>query len=300
MGGHVHELALAEDAPELRALFTALVEREAGTAVSSPLLQIPLDGGRSALTVAAEHVVAVVTTPPVLVQTEAAAPPAAAVVRPGCMVIDDFLGPDEHHDMLAFVLRERDRFEPSTVEGRKDVGRRNSVIMHFSHQAHARLLGNRILVWLPVILKALGRPMFPLGAVESQLTASNHGDYYRAHLDSGDPSMERRELSCVYYFHRQPKGFAGGALRLHDAFESAEGLVPAGTFQEIEPESNRLVVFPSRTYHELMPIRCPSRDFADGRFAITTWLHGRADAAADARFGWGHFRVGASGAEARA
>ena len=29
-------------------------------------------------------------------------------------------------------------------------------------------------------------------------------------------------------------------------------------------------------FHEAMPVRCPSGEFADSRFAITTWLH-RAD-----------------------
>jgi SM-20-related protein len=301
IGGHEVRLRLREDAAELRELFTAFVNRPCA---APGLVQLPLDGGKTACTVAVEHIVSIVTSPPVLVQLEQQAPqetqaplPATAVEpprlhRPGYAVIDDFLGVDEHQDMLALALRDRSRFEAGTVEGSVHPGRRNSVILTFGETAHATLIANRLLVWFPLLAQALGEPVFPLQQIESQLTASNDGDFYSSHLDSSVRTIDGRAIACVYYFFRQPKGFTGGALRLYDTIEEAGQFRQAESFQEIEPVSNRLVVFTSRTFHELRPTRCPSKDFADSRFAVTTWLHRSRTPLPHATFGWGHFRCG--------
>lgn len=291
IGGHEFRLQLPESASELRDLFTAFVNRP----TTPSLVQLPMDGGRTACTVAIEQIVSIVTSPPVLVQLEQ--PPAPAIEppklhRPPCVVIDDFLGVDEHEDMLAFALRDRHRFEPGTVEGKPHGARRNQVILDFGDSAHAMLIENRLLVWFPLLARQLGQEIFPLARLESQLTASNDGDFYRAHLDSDKPT-DGRAIACVYYFYRRPKGFTGGGFRLYDTIEEAGQIRQANSFQEIEPVSNRLVAFSSRTFHELRPIRCPSKDFADSRFAVTTWLHCSKTLQPHATFGWGHFRCGA-------
>jgi Rps23 Pro-64 3,4-dihydroxylase Tpa1-like proline 4-hydroxylase len=134
--------------------------------------------------------------------------------------------------------------------------------------------------------------MFPLKTIEAQLTAGNDGDYYKAHLDTDGNTADFRALTCIYYFFREPKGFSGGGLRLYDKIDYGGRIQQAETFQEIQPVSNRLLVFSSENYHELRPIRCPSRELADSRFAVTTWFHksGRPDPSVP--FGWGHFRCG--------
>ena len=104
-----------------------------------------------------------------------------------------------------------------------------------------------------------------------------------------------RELSCIYYVHRQPRGFAGGELRLYDCLESdGERRAAATPSRASSRISNRMVAFRSDEFHEAMPVRCPSGEFADSRFAVTTWLHRAAKPDPDARFGWGHFRCGGS------
>ncbi len=218
IGGHQHQLRLPEDSPELRELFTAFVNRPAIAAQGrSNLVQLPLDGGAAACTIAVDQIVSLVTSPPVLVQLEQPdlqpVPPQAAAVevptlrRSECVVIDDFLGVDEHADMVAYALRERARFEPGTVQGQAHPARRNSVVMDFTAAAHSALLVNRLLVWFPLITRALGQEAFPLKSVESQLTAGNDGDFYQSHLDTDGSSLEGRAIACVYYFYREPKGF---------------------------------------------------------------------------------------------
>jgi len=306
-GGHEHELRLPEDSTELRDLFTAFANRSPTAAATGPLVQLPLEGGTTACTIAVDHIVSIITSPPVLVQLESAPAPQPVaefpeVRRPGCVVIDDFLGVDEHQDMLAFAFRERNRFEPGTVDGRVHPGRRNWVILNFGDLAHATLIMNRLLVWFPLLANALNTPVFPIGRAEAQLTAGNDGDFYGAHMDTdGKDGLDERVMACVYYFFREPKEFSGGNLRLYDTVEYGGQRRRAESFQEIEPVSNRLVVFTSTTFHELRPIHCPSKDFENSRFAVTSWLHRRGTPDPHATFGWGHFHCGqvASGFRAR-
>ncbi len=299
IGGHVLSLQLPEDAAPLRELFAAFANRQQA---GGGLVQLPLDGGRTACTIAIDNVVSITSTPPVLLDLQPQPQPQPAPepvdVEPPTLrkaehvVIDDFLGVDENRDMLAFALRDRDRFKAGTVEGKAHEARRNSVILDFGRFEHANLIANRLLIWFPLIARSLGEPLFPLKQVEAQLTASNDGDFYGSHLDNGADESDGRAIACVYYFFDEPKPFTGGALRLYDSIERGGQRSRAESFHEIEPVNNRLVAFRSRTYHELMPTRCPSKKFEDSRFAVTSWLHRSATPLPDATFGWGHFRCG--------
>ena len=309
-GGHRHELTLAEDGAELFELIKALGEQSISAAgTPGKYLQLPVDEGRSALTLLSTDIVAIQTTPPVLLSPEVVQlpPPVtvagevphqqphveAPLVRTPYEIVDGFLSPDEHRDMLAYALQNQDSFQAGTVTTDEDHQRRNLVIMDFTNSAHAQLIVNRLLILYPMLMKKLGKPLVPIKTVESQLTASNDKHYFKPHQDSGyEGDTAARELSCVYYFHREPRGYGGGQLRLFDRLEYPDGVRPAESFIELPPESNRLVVFPSDSFHELTPIRCPSGDFADSRFAVTTWIWRAAQEDPQATFGWGHFHCG--------
>jgi Rps23 Pro-64 3,4-dihydroxylase Tpa1-like proline 4-hydroxylase len=75
-------------------------------------------------------------------------------------------------------------------------------------------------------------------------------------------------LSGVYYFHRRPRAFTGGELRLY-------AIGDPDRFVDIEPTHNTLLVFPSWAPHEVRPVSCPTGQFMDSRFAINCWLHAR-------------------------
>lgn len=308
-GGHCHELVLREDSPELASLFTALVRR-GPERIPSPegFIQLPTDDGQVAISFHATQLVSVITSPPVVVRTEQAkAPPEqveppprqaepqvppVVIETPRYLVIDNFLAVDEHHDMLAYALARQGDFKAGTVTTDDANYRQNLVIMNFHEAAHSRLLCNRLLTWFPQMTQMLGMDLFALESVESQLTASNDGHYFRVHADSGAGDSRTRALSCVYYFYRQPRAFAGGLLRLYDTWRQGGQSRAAASYQEIEPVSNRLVVFRSDTHHELMPIRCPSRRFEDSRFAVTNWLRHADEPNPAATFGWGQLHCG--------
>ena len=295
--GHTCEATLSEDAAELRTLYAAL----ALPTPANEFVQIPLDGGRSACSFRASQLVSIVSEPPVVVEPRTGEPalnlnlrqesaPHSRLCRARYLVIDDFLCPAEHKDMLALATASEKNFKAGTVAGDDPEHRQNLVIPSFGDSAHAKLIQNRVLVWYPLLARALGMPVVPLGFVESQLTAARTRQFYKLHADLGPDCP--RVLSCIYYVHRQPRGFAGGELRLYDCIEQGGESRPADTFEVVDPVSNRFVAFPSGEFHEAMPVRCPSGEFADSRFAITTWLHRAGKPDPETRFGWGHFRCG--------
>jgi Rps23 Pro-64 3,4-dihydroxylase Tpa1-like proline 4-hydroxylase len=108
--------------------------------------------------------------------------------------------------------------------------------------------------------------------VEAQVTASNEGDFFHFHSDNGSEPVVSRYLTFVYFFHREPRGFEGGELRIHDARLENGEYVSEGTYQTIIPQQNQIVFFPCEVLHEITPVKCVSQQFADSRFTLNGWL----------------------------
>jgi Rps23 Pro-64 3,4-dihydroxylase Tpa1-like proline 4-hydroxylase len=114
---------------------------------------------------------------------------------------------------------------------------------------------------------------FPITQTEAQITASNDGDFFQAHCDDAQAMIASRRMTFVYFFHREPCQFEGGELRLHDSTRSGGRPLSAGSYQAIVPQQNQIVFFPCSILHEITPVHCRSRVFADGRFTVNGWLH---------------------------
>jgi SM-20-related protein len=191
---------------------------------------------------------------------------------PPCHVIDDFLDDALHGRLLEWVLANERRFAPAPVyrSGEQGVARNNRSNLRLRDFGPADgALRAALLEALPGISAALGSTAPERPHLELELTAYGDGDFYHAHVDTiaqhqGRGAGPTRTISAVYYFHRQPKAFDGGALRLLPW----EGEV--GT-RDIAPADNRLAAFLSWSRHEVLPVRCPSGAFADSRFAINCW-----------------------------
>jgi len=84
-------------------------------------------------------------------------------------------------------------------------------------------------------------------------------------------SKGQRAMTGVYYFHRQPRGFSGGALRIHPIMNQAAG----ERFTDIAPDNDSFVLFASWVPHEVRPIACPSQQWLDSRFSINCWYWSR-------------------------
>lgn len=304
-GGQSQALKMTADAPELTRMFQILGAR--GTAVAEEqFFQLPLEGGEEAFSFNSAQLIAIRTRPPVLVDfqpltsdgsapeavDEVVAAPDASYQRTQYQVVDNFLGHYEHADMLAYALQHEADFQPGTVNNDDHTARTNRVILGFAEAAHSTLIRNRLLTWLPQLWQLFHMTPFPVSQVESQLTVSGDGHYFRAHVDSDSTINLDRALTCIYYFSRQPQQFSGGNLRIYDSVVVDGQRRQAADFTEIEPVSNRLVVFPSDTFHELLPIRCPSQQFADSRFAVTNWIWQSSKPEPRTDHGWGFLRYG--------
>jgi Rps23 Pro-64 3,4-dihydroxylase Tpa1-like proline 4-hydroxylase len=191
------------------------------------------------------------------------------------MLYDEFLVAEELRGLLDYSIRNASSFVQSEVVGYGDTSeqdrqhRRSRVL--FELGPYGGMFRRRLLTFLPHVLHALGKRPFHVVDLEMQLTASNHAEFFRAHTDTGDNELRGRELTFVYFFHREPRRFAGGELRIFDTETTQD--VPTAThrFQLVYPLQNQVVFFPSSFLHEILPVICPSREFADSRFTVNGW-----------------------------
>ena len=214
-------------------------------------------------TVVSESMTAVAERPPVL--------PAQ------CVVLDEFLAPQELMELTRFTLEHESDFSASeVVSPHADSGvinyehRSSRVLMDLAQ--YQDLMLERIKAVLPQVLDQLGMEEFSIAGVEAQITASNDGDFFHFHSDNGSERVASRNLTFVYFFHREPRPFEGGELRIHDARLEEGTYVSEGSYQAIVPQQNQIVFFPCELMHEITPVNCASQLFADSRFTLNGWL----------------------------
>jgi hypothetical protein len=198
-------------------------------------------------------------------------------LRAQCVVLDEFLAPPEIEQLISHALQHEGDFRTSEViSPAADAGvvdydhRRSRVLMDMGK--HESVILERIKNVLPLVLSRLGMEEFSVSSVESQITASNDGDFFREHPDNGHEEVASRHLTFVYFFHREPRQFEGGELRIHDARLQGDHYVSTGSYQTVVPQQNQIVFFPCALLHEITPVKCPSQAFADSRFTLNGWL----------------------------
>jgi predicted 2-oxoglutarate/Fe(II)-dependent dioxygenase YbiX len=212
------------------------------------------------------------TSPKATQAAQGAVMPSRGLMPPH-LVLPDFLDKKTVADLLAFTLVSEPAFE-ATMVGRFD----ERVIKSSARVSVATrnlgefrpILRSKLLALVPVFVAKFGMPQLEQPRLELQLVAHNDGAFFRRHIDTFTaPNLHsQRVLSAIYYFHAEPKGFAGGALRL-----CALGGSEDEDFTDVEPVHNRLLVFPSWAPHEVKPVTCPSKRFIDSRFAVNCWIY---------------------------
>jgi SM-20-related protein len=199
--------------------------------------------------------------------------------------IADFLPTDEHRALLDWVLASEGRFRPAKVLGTGPKGivdaETRIALTSRDFGPLRSLLEQRLFGALPQLEQATG---CKAGATSLEMELAAHGDgaHYKPHVDIstgegrrvvGAKPGEDRVLSGVYYLHRHPKHFTGGALRLFRMHvRPSSGPVGREDYIDLEPVDNSLIAFPSWTTHEVLTVRCPSGAFADYRFALNCWF----------------------------
>ncbi len=187
---------------------------------------------------------------------------------PPYKIVDGFLGEALICGLLDHARAEEANFSPTKVgkaEGILDPGIRVSKVHRDFGELRDELKAS-FEKMMPKAIEELRIPPFDLAHCEIELVAHNDGAFYKRHIDTrtGVPDTKsQRALTGVLYFHSQPKQFSGGQFRLFS--------LNSQNFVDIEPQSDRLVLFPSWAPHEVMPISCPSGKFEHSRFAINCW-----------------------------
>jgi Rps23 Pro-64 3,4-dihydroxylase Tpa1-like proline 4-hydroxylase len=188
-----------------------------------------------------------------------------------CLVLDEFLAPQELQELISFTLEREADFRPSGVvgadfEGLVNETHRRSLVLTNAGRFQDLIL-ERIQNAMPFVLSRLGMEQFAISNSEVQITASNDGDFFRGHTDDGDPKVASRQLTFVYFFHREPHQFDGGELRIYDPAPENK------SYQTIVSQQNQIVFFRCSVMHGITPVECPSKVFADSRFTVNGWLH---------------------------
>jgi Rps23 Pro-64 3,4-dihydroxylase Tpa1-like proline 4-hydroxylase len=185
--------------------------------------------------------------------------------------IPDFFTPEELESVLNFALQNEAAFEESSVTTGDEEYRKSKVLCQLGGVKD--LFEHRLKATLDQVYSYLLSELPTKFSLETQLTASNEGDFFKIHDDKSSFSTVTRLLTYVFYFHADPKAFTGGDLRLYDYYPGATaGQAHAETYATVTPENNMIVLFPSWVVHEVMPIHCPTGKFADGRFTINGWV----------------------------
>lgn len=282
-GGGGESLLLEADDPLHHQLRAAL----AGKLPPGTLLDLPLRSDVM-LTIPAARLVGLMTEPePVAEASELAAPAAIAapqveapvgVPAPGqpngtrsvfCAQVPNVLSPDEHANLLDFVQRNEAGFVGTTTSTKRGSYRESSVLYQFT--PFDELMRTKVRQLLPAVCAALKIPLC-VGNIEAQLTSHNDNNFYKVHNDNGSADTAHRVLTFVYYFHRQPKAFGGGELRVYDHKVENGYHYAADTYRTVEPTDNSIVFFASEEMHEVLTVRCPSQLFLDSRFTINGWV----------------------------
>lgn len=185
-------------------------------------------------------------------------------------IIDNFLPPDQLKALLNYSINKQSQFIPTTNSA-NDPNYRRSFFLHQFPEFSELMIG-LIRDIKPQVIAHLGIPDFKVGQIETQITAHNHGNYYKIHNDSGSPDSATRVLTYVYYYHREPKAFTGGELVIYDSKVENGYYVAASSYKTVQPTNNTIVFFPSKCMHEVLPVSCPSEYFANSRFTVNGWL----------------------------
>ena len=82
-----------------------------------------------------------------------------------------------------------------------------------------------------------------------------NSDYYESHMDFN-------MMTIVCWFHRTPKAYTGGDVTFHDIDTI------------LECNHNRMVMFPSYYFHEVLPVKMKDKnlEMGWGRYAIINFL----------------------------
>jgi SM-20-related protein len=188
------------------------------------------------------------------------------------VLLKNFLPPDFHDALLPFFISVREKFVPVVQNGQYQPEIRKTVEYRPAWEGRTRFR-EYLMDVAPHVIERLHIPSFKLDYYTIQIRAYEDGHFFGIHWDAAPNRRSiNRVINFVYYFHRLPKPYTGGALLLFDTDTEANAFTKA-RFTGVVPEDNSMIFFLPNYFHSVVPICCPSREFGDCRFVINGHFH---------------------------
>ncbi len=191
------------------------------------------------------------------------------------LIENNFLESERVEEIRTQARDRRDDFAPTAV---LDASGRQEMDTEARHSESLTDLGalmewfpDRVAAVVPRLYKNLRVPLFRAGLHSIKISAYHHGHFFGLHHDDNTGPAASRRFGFIYYFEFPPKRFSGGELILFD--RDPDSLLPTASFTNLAPDHNTLAIIPANTWHEVLPIHCPSDDWFAGRFTLSGWIH---------------------------
>ncbi|NJO47704.1 MAG: 2OG-Fe(II) oxygenase [Oscillatoriales cyanobacterium RM2_1_1] len=194
------------------------------------------------------------------------------MIPPKFVQIDNFLSAEAHQTVLEISRNHQSEFFEAGIFNQAPDYRKSLVLLLKDLPDFYEMMRLKVLEFRPNVLEELGLSNFLVSFVEMQITAHNDGGFYKIHSDADPNKAINRVLSYVYYFYQEPRAFYGGELRLYETHLIGDESTIQENFMMIQPRNNSIVFFDSRCKHEILPVSCPSGDFAHSRFTVNGWV----------------------------
>jgi Rps23 Pro-64 3,4-dihydroxylase Tpa1-like proline 4-hydroxylase len=189
-------------------------------------------------------------------------------------IIDDFLTQDERERFWRLALKSEEAFFEAGFarKGEQVIDRQSRMTNVFKLEAaDKRLFHGKLQPLLDDLLVLFSIPAMSHKEIEVKMTAHSQGGFFGIHQDGfKDNGGSERYVSWIYYFHSQPKRYAGGDLILFDSNRLRENhRFDDGKYTRYITVDNQLVCFPSCFFHGVTPVELLQPDFECNRFAIS-------------------------------
>ncbi|AXI03052.1 2OG-Fe(II) oxygenase [Aquirhabdus parva] len=185
-----------------------------------------------------------------------------ALVEQGFVVLDHAL-PESLYMALVLESREDEHYQAAKIStgGRLETVRSDSTRWIESDPTVNRQAGAEYLEALEALSLVLNRALYlGIRSVEAHYACYQVGQFYAQHRDNASGSDVRAISTVLYLNHginqvdsNNWRAEWGGALRLVDASDAVQDILPIG---------NRLVVFQSDLPHEVLPATVVRRSIA--------------------------------------
>ena len=189
------------------------------------------------------------------------------------VALNDLLEREDVEGLLRYALsRERDFGEVRTIapaaEGESIDFEQRRVRQITDLGPHTRVVHDRVRAVVPGVLNALNIKPATGSAIEARVLSLNDGESVT--LGAGPAAESIRQVTFVYFFHREPRRFEGGTLRLRDAAapSSAERAAEKERLITGEMRNNSIVFLSPGVEAAIGRVDVRSRKFADSAFAI--------------------------------